>query len=161
MSVAKMPGRDNLPSSLALRDRGHQLVAIRFKRARVVPRPEANQTAVHGSRRDRLGRLPVSWSARRRTEGRAQRHVSARAQHQGGREGAPLPLGPTSTIARNVMTGVSANAELVRWTGIRPWPSPWSARTRLLRSDAPRQPPSPCLKGRPALHFREKDAGTS
>src|ERR1700724_1577662 len=65
---------------------------------------KANQTAVHGSRRDRLGCLPVSWSARRRTEGRAQRHVSARAQHEGGREGAPLPLGPSSTIARNVMT---------------------------------------------------------
>src|SRR6476620_7945992 len=30
--------------------------------------------------------------------------------------------------------------------------------TRLLRSDAPRQPRSPCLEGRPALHFREKDA---
>ena len=77
---------------------------------------------------------------------------------------------------------VSANAELVRWTGIRPlWPSPWSTRTRshrsrcirritailrgygdtrLLRSDAPRQPRSPCLEGRPALHFREKDAGS-
>jgi hypothetical protein len=65
---------------------------------------EANQTAVHGSRRDRLDRLPLPWSAGRRTEGRAQRHVSARAQHEGGREGAPLPLGPTSTIARNVMT---------------------------------------------------------
>ena len=65
---------------------------------------EANQTAVHGSRRDRLDRLPLSRSARWRTEGRAQRHVSARAQHEGGREGAPLPLGPSSTIARNVMT---------------------------------------------------------
>src|SRR3981081_198060 len=32
--------------------------------------------------------------------------------------------------------------------------------TRLLRSDAPRQPRSPCLEGRPALHFREKDAGS-
>src|ERR1700687_991782 len=31
---------------------------------------------------------------------------------------------------------------------------------RLLRSDAPRQPRSPCLEGRPALHFREKDAGS-
>jgi hypothetical protein len=30
---------------------------------------EANQTAMHGSRRDRLDRLPLSWSARRRTEG--------------------------------------------------------------------------------------------
>src|ERR1700730_6169868 len=29
---------------------------------------------------------------------------------------------------------VSANAELVRWTGIRPWPSPWSTRTRSHRS---------------------------
>jgi hypothetical protein len=66
---------------------------------------EANQTAVHGSRRDRLDRLPLPWSAGRRTEGRAQRHVSARAQHEGGREGAPLPLGPSSTIARNVMRG--------------------------------------------------------
>ena len=37
---------------------------------------EANQTAVHGSRRDRLDRLPFPWSAGRRTEGRA-RHVSA------------------------------------------------------------------------------------
>src|ERR1700730_17353713 len=65
---------------------------------------ETNQTAVHGSCCDRLDRLPLSWSDGRRTEGRAQRHVSARAQHEGGREGAPLPLGPTSTIARNVMT---------------------------------------------------------
>src|SRR5580704_11047552 len=40
---------------------------------------EANQTAVHGSRRDRLDRLPLPWSAGRRTEGRAQRHVSSRA----------------------------------------------------------------------------------
>src|ERR1700716_1944091 len=32
--------------------------------------------------------------------------------------------------------------------------------TRLLRSDAPRQPRSPCLEGRPALHFREKAAGS-
>ena len=32
--------------------------------------------------------------------------------------------------------------------------------TRLLRSNAPRQPRSPCLEGRPALHFREKDAGS-
>src|ERR1700724_749583 len=32
--------------------------------------------------------------------------------------------------------------------------------TRLLRSDAPRQPRSPCLEGRPALHFRKKDAGS-
>src|ERR1700719_2887878 len=66
---------------------------------------EANQTAVHGPRRDRLDRLPLSWSARRRTEGRAQRHVSARAQHEGGREGTPLALGPPSTMARNVMRG--------------------------------------------------------
>src|ERR1700737_611241 len=66
---------------------------------------EAIQTAMHGPRRDRLDRLPLSWSAGRRTEGRAQRHVSARAQHEGGREGAPLPLGPSSTIARNVMRG--------------------------------------------------------
>jgi hypothetical protein len=65
---------------------------------------EANQTAVHGPRRDRLDSLPLPWSAGRRTEGRTQRHVSARAQHEGSREGAPLPLGPTSTIARNVMT---------------------------------------------------------
>jgi hypothetical protein len=64
---------------------------------------EVNQTAVHGSRRDRLDRLPLPWSAGRRTEGRAQRHVSARAQHEGGREGAPPRFGPTSTIARNVM----------------------------------------------------------
>src|SRR4029077_20792861 len=75
---------------------------------------------------------------------------------------------------------VSANAELVRWTRIRPWPSPWSTRTRFHRSRriagsrrscglwrhapssircAARQPRSPCLEGRPALHFREKDAG--
>jgi hypothetical protein len=65
---------------------------------------EVNQTAVHGPRHDRLDRLPLPWSARRRTEGRAQRHVSARAQHEGGREGTPLPLGPYSTIARDVMT---------------------------------------------------------
>src|ERR1700751_4656903 len=32
--------------------------------------------------------------------------------------------------------------------------------TRLLRSDAPREPRSPCLEGRPALHFREKDTGS-
>src|SRR4030088_3724870 len=32
--------------------------------------------------------------------------------------------------------------------------------TRLLRSEPPRQPRSPCLEGRPALHFREKDAGS-
>jgi len=60
---------------------------------------EANQTAVHGSRRDRLDRLPLPWSAGRRTEGRAQRHVSARAQHEGGREGAPLAFGPPPAIS--------------------------------------------------------------
>src|SRR4030081_379899 len=32
--------------------------------------------------------------------------------------------------------------------------------TRLLRSDAPPQPRSPCLEGRPALRFREKDVGS-
>ena len=32
--------------------------------------------------------------------------------------------------------------------------------TRLLRSDAPRQPRSPRLEGRPTLHFREEDAGS-
>src|SRR3984893_15986664 len=63
---------------------------------------EANQTAVHGSRRDRLDRLLLPWSGGRRTEGRAPRHVSARDQQEGGREGAPPPLGPSSTIARNV-----------------------------------------------------------
>src|SRR5580704_10984682 len=79
---------------------------------------EANQTAVHGSRRDRLDRLPLPWSAGRRTEGRAQRHVSARAQHEGGREGAPLHLGPSSTIARNVMRG-------------NLMPETWTARAKL------------------------------
>jgi len=29
---------------------------------------------------------------------------------------------------------ISANAELVQWTGIRPWPAPWSTRTRCHRS---------------------------
>src|ERR1700730_18703298 len=72
---------------------------------------ETNQTAVHGSCCDRLDRLPLSWSDGRRTEGRAQRHVSARAQHEGGREGAPLPLGPSSTIARNVMRGNLGSSE--------------------------------------------------
>ena len=32
--------------------------------------------------------------------------------------------------------------------------------TRLLRSDTPREPRSPCFEGRPTLHFREKDTGS-
>src|ERR1700730_15894646 len=82
---------------------------------------EANQTAVHAARRHRLDRLPLSRSAGRRTEGRAQRHVPARAQHEGGREGAPLPLGPSSTIARNAMRG-----NLMKET--------WTTRAKLLLS---------------------------
>ena len=52
----------------------------------------------------------------------------------------PFPGGVGNSLLAIVSTrrpsqdSISANAELVQWTGIRPWPAPWSTRTRCHRS---------------------------
>src|SRR5258707_10855877 len=62
---------------------------------------EAHASALQGPGSPGLDSLPVPWSPRRWTYGQAERHVSARALHEGGLTATSLPVGVAPAIARN------------------------------------------------------------
>jgi hypothetical protein len=111
-------------------------------------------------------RLPIG-----ETFMRARQRSSINGGVKAGRSTFPQRKDEPGTVMMGPETG-----KFCAW----PWPSPWSTRTRshrpdasqdhgdlagygdtrLLRSDTPREPRSPCFEGRPTLHFREKDTGS-
>jgi hypothetical protein len=62
---------------------------------------QAHARTVQSSCRPGLECLPLPRSPRRRTKGKAQRNVQARAPHKRGCERAPSPPGASSTIAQD------------------------------------------------------------